>query len=58
MFAFTDVEYFSRQDFFDKASAGITNMDYMFKYSSFNQPISWDVSNVESMKGMFYDSHF
>ena len=35
----------------------VTNMDNLFKDTSFNENISnWNVSKVESMKGMFYNA--
>ena len=39
--------------------SNVTNMQSMFRGSSFNQDIgSWDVSNVIDMSGMFYTSSF
>ena len=37
----------------------ITDMSYLFKYSSFNGDIScWNTSKVEDMSGMFYGTPF
>ena len=39
--------------------SNVTDMDWMFSNSSFNQPIgNWDVSNVTNMSWMFGDSQF
>ena len=36
-------------------TTNVTNMSYMFEWSSFNQPIgNWDVSNVTDMSRMFH----
>ena len=41
----------------DIDTSEITDMDCIFDKSNFNGDISeWDVSNVESMNSMFYDS--
>lgn len=48
------VQPFTAENFLDGVSAGITDMNYMFAYSNFNQDISnWDTSNVVSMEHMF-----
>jgi hypothetical protein len=36
--------------------SGVTDMSYMFQYSSFNQPIgAWNVSKVTNMMNMFFN---
>ena len=43
----------------DIDTAKITDMSYIFSYSSFNGDISeWDVSKVKNMRAMFCDSKF
>jgi surface protein len=45
--------------FFDDVSGDVTNMEYMFVGTSFNQDISnWDVSGVTNMEAMFSNSPF
>ncbi len=59
MFRGTTVESFTAADFFDDASANVTDMSNMFRGSDFNQDISnWDVSNVTNMMRIFQSSEF
>ena len=59
MFMGTEVESFSSIDFFDEASAGVTDMSDMFSNSAFNQDISnWDAGMTFNMSGMFSGSAF
>ena len=59
MFKYTQVERFSRVDFFQEISGNITTMEGMFENSNFNQCIAnWDVSNVTDMYYMFSSTPF
>lgn len=45
--------------FFDDVSSNIINMENMFEWSHFNQPLnSWDTSSVMNMESMFADTLF
>ena len=54
----TSITSFSRADWFDATSSGVTSMSQMFyKATNFNQDISgWDVSNVRYMYYMFSEA--
>jgi surface protein len=54
MFRNVETETFTSTNFFDSASQTITDMNFMFYDSDFNQDISnWNTSNVITMVGTF-----
>ncbi|MBT3406191.1 BspA family leucine-rich repeat surface protein, partial [Candidatus Woesearchaeota archaeon] len=58
MFRETTVVNFTAEDFFDDISRNVTDMRYMFAWSTFNQDISgWNVSAVTDMFAMFSNAN-